>query len=33
MLPTIIIYQLLILDSVFLIPKGSWASYGPQINF
>ena len=23
---------ILILDSVFLIPKGSWVSYGPQIN-
>ncbi|MCK5401696.1 MAG: aminotransferase class I/II-fold pyridoxal phosphate-dependent enzyme, partial [Flavobacteriaceae bacterium] len=28
-----LLYQtILILDSVFLIPKGSWVSYGPQIN-
>lgn len=25
-------HTILILDSVFLIPKGSWVSYGPQIN-
>ena len=28
-----LLYQtILILDSAFLIPKGSWVSYGPQIN-
>jgi len=28
-----LLYQtILILDSTFLIPKGSWVSYGPQIN-
>ena len=28
-----LLYQtILILDSIFLIPKGSWVSYGPQIN-
>ena len=28
-----LLYQsILIFDSVFLIPKGSWVSYGPQIN-
>ena len=28
-----LLYQtILILDSVFLIPKGSWVSYGPQIT-
>ena len=28
-----LLYQtILILEGIFLIPKGSWVSYGPQIN-